>query len=63
MALSLQYRKHLTSLQSYMGIVLLLFASEMIVTYSFYYNYNASGEACRVSYPIRWVFFLIQISA
>ena len=46
-ALSLQHRKHLTPLQSYMGIVLLLSAGEMALSYLLYYGYNASGEACR----------------
>lgn len=46
-ALSLQHRKHLTPLQSYMGIVLLLSAGEMALSYLLYYGYNALGEACK----------------
>lgn len=46
-ALSLQHRKHLTLLQNYMGIVLLLSAGEMALSYLLYYGYNASGEACK----------------
>jgi hypothetical protein len=46
--LSVKHRKHLVSLQNYIGIVIGLSTIEMAVIHAFYYHFNETGVPCKI---------------